>query len=141
MILIDTNVISEIMRPAPDGVVVEWFNNQDSGALYVSSVTIGEIEYGLRILPDGRKRDALRERFAGFMAHAFATRVVPYDETAARVYGDLMGTRREMGRPLNVPDGQIAAIARTRGYALATRNIKDFRHCGTELIDPFKARQ
>lgn len=137
MILIDTNVISEIMRPAPDGVVVDWFNNQDSGALYVSSVTIGEIEYGLRILPDGRKRDVLRDRFAGFMAQAFATRIVPYDETAARAYGDLMGARREIGRPLNAPDGQIAAIARTQGYALATRNIRDFRECGIELMNPF----
>lgn len=137
MILLDTNVISEIMKPAPDDRVVEWLNGQDSSVLHVSSVTIGEIEFGLRILPDGKKRDGLRDRFASFMAQAFATRILSYDETAARAYGDIMGLRRETGRPMTAPDGQIAAIARTGGYALATRNIKDFQGCGIDLIDPF----
>jgi hypothetical protein len=126
------------MKTTPDDAVVEWLNEQDSGNLYVASVTIGEIEYGLRILPNGRRRDQLRERFARFIAQAFAMRILPYDEIAARVYGDLMGLRKEMGRPLSVPDGQIAAIARVGGYALGTRNIKDFQDCGIELINPFK---
>jgi len=138
VILLDTNVISEIMKPAPDDRVVAWLNNLDSGVLYVSSVTIGEIEYGLRIMPDGKKRDRLRDRFAGFMAQAFATRILSYDETVARAYGDIMGLRRETGRPMTAPDGQIAAIARTGGYTLATRNIKDFHGCGIELINPFE---
>lgn len=140
MILIDTNVVSEVMKATPDDAVVDWLNEQDSGNLYVASVTIGEIEYGLRILPNGRRRDQLRELFARFIAQAFAMRILPYDEIAARVYGDLMGLRKEMGRPLSVPDGQIAAIARVGGYALGTRNIKDFQDCGIELINPFKIR-
>lgn len=138
MILIDTNVVSEVMKAAPASVVVNWLNEQASSTLFISSITIGEIEYGLRILPDGKRRTQLRERFERFIAQAFTMRILPYDETAALEYGDIMGLRREMRRPLSVPDGQIAAIARSGGYALATRNVKDFEDCGFELINPFE---
>lgn len=137
MNLIDTNVISEVMRISPSLRVVEWLNQQDAGSLYISTVTIGEIEYGLRILPEGKRRQELKERFERFIKRAFTQRILAYDEAAARAYGDLMGFRKELGRPMSVPDGQIAAIARSAGLAIATRNIGDFEACGVKLIDPF----
>jgi len=137
MILLDTNVISEIMKVAPSAAVVSWLNAQKPGSIYVSAVTIGEIEFGLRIMAIGGRRTQLQKRFERFVSLAFVRRVLAFDEPSARVYGDIMGLRREMGRPMSVPDGQIAAIARTNGLRLATRNTRDFEDCGVELTDPF----
>lgn len=138
MILLDTNVVSEVMKAQPSKIVVAWLNGQDSQNLCVSAITIGEIAYGLRILPDGNRRSALRERFELFIALAFDQRVLAYDEAAARIYGELMGDRKELGRPISVPDGQIAAIARRNHFAVATRNVLDFENCGIEVINPFE---
>lgn len=140
MILLDTNVVSEVMKAQPAEAVVAWLNGQDSQNLYVSAITIGEIAYGLRVLPDGKRRSTLRERFEQFIALAFDQRVLAYDEAAARIYGELMGDRKELGRPISVPDGQIAAIARRNHFAVATRNVLDFENCGVELINPFAKR-
>ena len=139
MILLDTNVVSEVMKTQPAEAVVAWLNSQDSERLYVSAITIGEITYGLRILPDGKRRSGLRERFERFVALAFDQRVLSYDESAARVYGELMGDRKELGLPMSVPDGQIAAIARLNHLAVATRNVLDFEHCGIDVLNPFEA--
>jgi predicted nucleic acid-binding protein len=130
MILLDTNVVSELMKIRPYGAVVAWLNGQASEKLFVSAITIGEIACGPRILPGGKRRSGLRERFERFVAVAFDQRVLAYDESAARVYGELMRDHKEPGLPMNVPDGQIAAIARLSHLAVATRNIPDFEHCG-----------
>lgn len=140
MILLDTNVVSEVMKAQPAQAVVAWLNGQDSQNLYVSAITIGEIANGLRILPDGKRRSGLRERFDQFIALAFDQRVLTYDEGAARIYGELMGERMELGLPISVADGQIAAIARHNHFAVATRNVPDFEHCGIEVINPFEEK-
>ena len=137
MILVDTNVVSEVMKVAPSETVVTWLNNQESSSLFISTITIGEIEYGLRILPAGKRRMLLKERFERFISLAFAQRVLPYDEPAARTYGDIMGFRKEIGHPMSIPDGQIAAIAKINGLTISTRNTSDFEDCGIELVDPF----
>ena len=137
MILLDTNVVSEVMKARPAEAVVTWLNGQDSSKLYVSAITIGEIAYGLRILPDGKRRSELRERFEQFITLAFDRRVLAYDESAARIYGELMGDRKELGLPMSVPDGQIAAVARHNHLAVATRNVADFENCGTDIVNPF----
>ena len=139
MILLDTNVVSEAMRARPDEAVVAWLNEQAAEKLFLSAVTIGEITYGLRILPDGQRRSGLRERFEGFVALAFEGRVLAYDEAAARLCGELLGDRREHGRPLSLADAQIAAIARRHHLAVATRNVRDFAECGLEVLNPFEA--
>lgn len=138
MIVLDTNVVSEVMKTRPAEAVVAWLNSQDSEKLYISAITIGEIAYGLRILPDGKRHSELRERFERFVTLAFDRRVLIYDETAARLYGELMGDRKELGLPMSVPDGQIAAIARRNHLAVATRNVLDFESCGIEVINPFE---
>lgn len=140
MILVDTNVISEIMKVAPSEVVLDWLNDQKSTDLYISAITIGEIEYGLRILPTGKRQVQLKDRFERFVALAFAQRILAFDEPAARIYAEIMGSRKEIGRPMSIPDGQIAATARARGLAVATRNTSDFVDCGIDLIDPFLFR-
>lgn len=138
MIIADTNVVSEIMKTAPSRVLLEWLNAQDTETLYLTTITIAEIGYGLRVLPDAKRRRFLAERFEQFIAHAFEQRILSFDEAAARAYDDIMGHRKEIGRPMNVPDGQIAAIARANGSRIATRNIKDFEDCQIMLINPFQ---
>jgi predicted nucleic acid-binding protein len=137
MILLDTNVVSEVMKAVPLEIVVDWLNGQNSSSLYVSAITIGEIAYGLRILPDGKRRLRLSDKFEQFISLAFAQRVLAYDEPAARIYGEIMGSRKESGRPMSVADGQIASIARSKHLTVATRNTVDFEECGVDLIDPF----
>ncbi len=137
MILLDTNVISEVVKVTPSANVLKWLNDQSSSVVHVSTVTVGEIEYGLRILPDGRRRLMLKEKFERFIALAFAQRVLEYDEAAARLYGEIMGLRKELGRPMSVPDGQIAALARCHGLSVATRNTRNFEECGVDLLNPF----
>ena len=137
MILIDTNVVSELMRPAPEPAVVRWMNHQPTSLLHVAAVSIAEIRYGIRILPQGRRRDDLQHRFDRFVSGGFAERVLDFDWSAASLYGEIMGSRREIGRPMSVVDGQIAAVARARGCRLATRNVTDFEACGLELFNPW----
>jgi len=139
MILLDTNIVSEVMKASPADNVLAWLNEQDSGKLYVSAITIGEIVYGLRILPDGKRRLGLSEKFEQFIALAFDQRVLAYDELAARAYGELMGHRKVLGRPMSISDGQIAAIARSKHLVVATRNVSDFESCSVDVIDPFVA--
>lgn len=136
MILLDTNVIAELMRPAPLPTVVEWMNGQDAAELFLSSITIAEIGYGLEILPAGHRRAQLELGFQN-VARAFSGRILSFDQEAAQRYGQLMGKRRAAGRPLGTLDGQIAAIARSNGASVATRNVRDFDACGVEVIDPF----
>ena len=137
MIILDTNILAEFMSPPPSETVVEWLNTQDPMSLYITSISIGEVCYGLQAMPEGKRRRLLEDRFEQFMVTAFASRILNFDEPAARVYGELRAYRKKIGRPLSDFDGQIAAIARTHGFSLATRNVRDFEHCLVELIDPF----
>jgi predicted nucleic acid-binding protein len=139
MIIIDTNVISEVMRERPSGHVISWLNGQNAVSLFITTVTVGEVLYGLSMMPQGRRLDHLRMTFEGYLRRGFGQRVLAYDEASARAYADVMAIRRRSGRPLDVADGQIAAIARMHGYAIATRNTRDFDGVGLELINPFEA--
>ena len=137
MIVVDTNVISEVMRPQPSPAVLNWLNAQDGNLLFITTVTLAEIGYGLRILPDGQRRWQLHSQFEQFVTQAFEERVLAFTASAARAYAEIMGHRKEVGHPMSLPDGQIASIAHAHGFAVATRNIKDFEDCGLELINPF----
>jgi len=138
MIILDTNIVSEMMKTAASRTVLDWLNIQDAGSLYLTTITIAEIDYGLRLLPDGQRRRLLTERFNLFVARAFDQRILNFDEASAHAYGDIMGHRKELGRPISVTDGQIAAIAKTNGFSIATRNIKDFDDSQIMLINPFQ---
>jgi len=137
MIILDTNVVSEMMKAAPAPNVVAWLNSQDASLLFLTSVTIGEIRYGLRVLPQGKRRHSLEEGFERILAEAFPGRILAFDEAAAHRYGEIMGRRKEIGRPLAILDGQIASVAWSNGCSVATRNVQDFIECGVEVVNPF----
>ncbi len=137
MTLLDTNVVSAVMAPSPVPAVLRWLDRQATEDLYLSAVTVAEIAYGLRGLPDGTRRRALSERFERFVALGFDQRVLSFDSSAALAYAEIMGHCKEVGRPMSVLDGQIAAVARSRRMALATRNTRDFEECGLEVVSPF----
>lgn len=138
MIILDTNVISEFMTSKPNQNVHNWLNKQVSLSLYVSTITIAEIGYGLRAMPQGKRQRLLSDRFEQFVDLVFGARILSFEEKAARQYGQIMGLKKEIGRPMSVCDGQIAAIALTTGFCVATRNIKDFEECQIKLINPFE---
>ena len=140
MIILDTNVISELMKATPDQHVVAWLDRQDAMMLFTTSITIAEIIYGLDVLPPGKRRDYLDAAFNQVLTEAFKHRVLIFDEPAAHIYGKLMGRRKAAGHPLSVLDGQIAAIARAHQMSLATRNTRDFIDCELNLMNPFEAR-
>lgn len=140
MIIVDTNVVTETMRPSPEPAVVSWWNRQETSTLFLTSITIGEIRYGLRIMPQGRRRLQLEQGFERILVEAFAGRILPFDEEAARRYGEVMGRCKEIGRPIGVLDGQITSIALANGCAVATRNVKHFADCGVEIVNPFESR-
>jgi predicted nucleic acid-binding protein len=137
VILVDTNVVSAFMTSMPANPVLQWLNDQTVSSLYLSAITVAEINYGLQLLPAGKRRDFLRERFEMFVTQAFAERVLDFDQPSANLYGEIAAQRRTAGRPISTLDAQIAAIARYRGFTLATRNTKDFVDCGIELVNPF----
>lgn len=137
MIVLDTNVVSELMRSPPDAVVVEWVRASPAETLYTTSITVAEILYGIERLPGGRRRTLLLAA-ARDLFSSFADRVLVFDVEAAGEYASLVSERERAGRPIGGFDAQIAAICRGNGATLATRNLRDFR--GTvNLIDPWRA--
>ena len=139
MIILDTNIVSEFMTSPPTTTVLEWLNAQEPASLYITSISVAEICFGLQAMPQGRRRRLLEDRFERFISQAFSSRVLHFDEAAGRIFGEIRAYRRKIGRPLRDFDGQIAAIARVHGFAIATRNLADFEHCLVDLIDPFAA--
>ncbi|NOQ36058.1 MAG: PIN domain-containing protein [Methylococcaceae bacterium] len=137
MIVIDTNIISEAMRPQPNTMVLEWLNLYSSGQLFITAVSLAEIAYGLRVLSDGKRKDSLQRRFEQFIALGFSNRILVFDAHAAAIYAEVMGHNREIGHPMSFADAQIVAITKAHGFSLATRNVKDFKFCDVELINPF----
>lgn len=137
MIVLDTNIISELMKKKPSNQVVSWVDQQIVTELFLSTITIAEISYGLNILPKGIQRDRLEDAFNKAINSAFKHRILSFNEQAAHIYGEIMGHRKRKGRPLSILDGQIAAIALAHEATLATRNVRDFTGCGLDLINPF----
>jgi predicted nucleic acid-binding protein len=138
MILLDTNVISAAMAPGPPERVVAWLDRQPADQLFLSSITTAEILYGIKVLPEGKRRQGLLKRFHGFMERCFELRTLDLDTPAAHELADIMAHRERIRRPMRVADGQIAAIARCHCLVLATRNLRDFESCGLNLIDPYQ---
>ena len=137
MIVLDTNVVSEAMKPQPHAAVRAWLNDQAAQTLYLSSVTLAELLFGIRALPTG-KRKKLLDRALGELLELFQDRVLPFDTLAARHYADLAVTARDGGRGFPTPDGYIAAIAASRGYIVASRDTAPFEAAGVAVIDPWK---
>ena len=137
MIILDTNIVSELMRPGPDANVVDWVAGQAALNLYLSTVSEAELRYGVEILPTGARRDKLLNEVEGMLREDFAGRVIPFDSAAAQAYAVIAAARRAAGRPINHADCQIAAIARSRGASVATRDTDDFDGSGIDIINPW----
>jgi predicted nucleic acid-binding protein len=137
MILLDTNIVSELMKPRPNHAVEAWLAKHPLTSFFLSSPSEAELRYGLAILPAGRRRGNLEAALEAMLVEAFADRILPFDSVAAISYAEIAASRRNAGRPISQFDAQIAAIAKSRGASLATRNIADFTGCRVDLIDPW----
>lgn len=137
MILIDTNVVSELMRAEPAQSVLDWFGQHDAADLFISAVTEAELRTGVACLPEGQRRDRLQLAIDVMIDQDFRARVLPFDTFAARPYAQIAAQRRAAGRPISEADCQIAAVARVNEATVATRNIRDFEGCGVAVINPW----
>lgn len=136
MIVLDTNVISEAMKPAPHPAVLAWLNDQATETLYLSSVTLAELLFGLRALPSGKRKDMLNQALDGLLG-LFRGRMLPFDSDAARHYAELAVKARAKGRGFPTPDGYIAAIAVSRGFIVASRDTEPYEAAGVPVINPW----
>lgn len=139
MIILDTNVISETLRPGPHYNVIKWLNEKDNDELYLSAIVVAELFSGVACMPEGRRQLELIHKLTEAMQIRFDEQILPFDALCAMQYADLMGKNQRLGRAMSTPDTQIAATCLHYGATLATRNTKDFIHCGIELIDPWQA--
>ena len=137
MIVLDTNVISELMRSAPNTVVTGWVAAQSRASLYTTSINCAEIFFGIHALPAGKRRAALAEAAQSMFEEDFRGRILPVDVRVAARYGEIVVTRRNAGKPIEAFDALIAATAAEAGAAIATRDISGFEGCGLTLIDPW----
>lgn len=138
MIILDTNVISELTRQAPTPGVMSWLDSLSAADVATTAITAAEMLYGVARLPGGRRKTELAAAVDGLLSDDFRGRILAFDEPAARRYADIVTARERVGRPIGAADAQIAAICRATDAALATRNTDDFAGTGIELINPWK---
>ncbi|NEE02108.1 type II toxin-antitoxin system VapC family toxin [Phytoactinopolyspora halotolerans] len=138
MIVLDTNVVSELCRPAPEPAVAAWASQHPRDDVFITATTVAELLFGIRCLPDGRRKEELTTRMASVVGQDFDGRVLPFDVVAAGNYALIASSRRHRGRPISVADAQIAAACRRVSATLATRNVKDFRDTGIDVVNPWE---
>lgn len=137
MIVLDTNVVSEAMKPEPNADLRAWLNDQAAETLYLSSVTLAELLFGIRALPAGKRKNLL-DRALSELLDLFEDRILPFDTVAARHYADLAALAKNGGRGFPTPDGYIAAVASSRGFMVASRDTSPFEAAGLTVINPWK---
>jgi predicted nucleic acid-binding protein len=137
MIILDTNVVSELMRAEPEPAVLSWLRQKLGDSLYTTTITVAEIRYGVARLPEGRRRESLHQAANEIFA-AFPRQVLPFDLAAAGSYADVVTVRESLGNPIDGFDAQIAAICRSQAATLATRNTKDFTETGIAVVNPWE---
>ena len=138
MIILDTNVLSELMRARPNEAVVRWMSTRPASSLFTTTISEAEILHGVMLLPKGKRRDTLAVAAEAMFTEDFAGRVLPFGSEAARAYANIAVARRKSGLPISGFDLQIAAIAASTGGRLATRNVRDFEGSGLEVLDPWQ---
>ena len=139
MILLDTNVVSELMKAAPEQRVLFWISAQPQSSLYTTSITQAEILHGIALLPAGKRRRAIEDAAHAMFTEEFKDRILGFGSDAASPYAHIAAERRRAGRPISSFDAQIAAIARSVGATIATRNVADFSGCRVGLVNPWES--
>ena len=139
MIVLDTNVISETMRPAPEAAVLRWIRSIPRREIWTCTIVLAELFSGVDLMPRGKRQQAFREKMEQLVPALFLNQILLFDLSAARTYGPILAARKAIGRPIDEMDALIAAIAKTNGATLATRNTADFEDCGIELVNPWEA--
>jgi len=139
LIIVDTNVVSELTRALPNANVLSWMRAQRLTQLAVTTVTLAELQLGLELLPLGQRRALLSKHLASLLTRSFGNRILSFDELAVPHYGRLGSLRKSAGRASGTADLMIAAIAASRGFSVCTRNVADFEHCGVPLLNPWQA--
>lgn len=137
MIVLDTNVVSELMKPAPAKKVIDWVASKAAASLYIASITQAEILHGILLLPGGKRRKAIELAAQAMFEEDFGGRILPFGSDAAFQYAQIAVERRKRGQPIAHFDAQIAAISRASGATVGTRNVADFIHCGIEVVNPW----
>lgn len=137
MIVLDTNVLSEALRPTPSAIVLRWLSAQEPRTIFTTTITQAEILYGLEALPAGKRKIRLSEAVEKIFATEFQGRILPFDEQSAHAFAKIANHRDSIGHPISQMDAMIAAICRSHSAAVATRNTADFEQCGIELVDPW----
>ena len=138
MIILDTNVLSELMRPKPSPRVLAWVAKQPASELFTTAITEAEIFYGIELVTNSKRREGLLAAAEAMFTEDFAGRIFSFDNDAARVFSRIAAQRRTLGRPISHTDAQIGAIAKAQGAKLATRNVADFGDCDLDVLDPWK---
>src|SRR5690242_428964 len=139
MIVLDTNVLSELLRPSPGPIVLAWLTEQPSASLFTTAVSQAELLYGIRLLPSGTRRRRIMEAALAIFAEDFHGRVLGFDGESATLYAEIGAMLRTAGHPISQSDCQMAAMTRARGASLATHNTKDFESCGIDIVDPWSS--
>ena len=137
MIILDTNVLSELMRPAPSPQVLAWLDAQTPDTLWLTCVSVAELLFGIARLPDGARKQAFAQAALGMLEEDFANRALGFDLEAASIFANMAATSERAGRPMGLADGQIAAICLAHNASLATRNVRDFDQLGLQLVNPW----
>lgn len=137
MTILDTNVLSEVMKPKPSQQVLRWLAGQATLQLFTTTITQAEILCGIGMLPEGKRKASLQAAVEAMFAEDFAGRILPFDSDAARLFANIAAARRLRGRPISQFDAQIAAIARSRGASIATRKAHDFEGCNVVVLNPW----
>jgi toxin FitB len=140
MIVLDTNVLSEALKPSPEQGVLRWLADQDRGAVYTTAITQAELLYGVEMLPAGKRKTRLQTALEGLFADEFHGRILPFDVEAVLVYPKIVAGRDAIGRPISQFDAVIASVCRSRNAAIATRNVSDFEDCGLRIVNPWASR-
>ncbi len=138
MIILDTNVVSELMRPSPDARMLHWFSSQSAEDLHVTTITMAEILYGIELISTSRRRETVRSAAEKMFDAVFADRILTFEDRAARTFSQIASSRRRQGKPMTDFDAQIAAVTRVHGATLATRNPFVFEGCGVRLVNPWE---